>query len=267
MTAPTPILSIKAMVFDAVASVGPDKWPTYDGKMLDRGKFVTSSEVGKCERMIWFAKRAASQDASPATGGAADWGFFARGHNVEAWIVKQLRAAINEDYSLQYLGEDQVSFHIGQQSGTPDGVALHKNGIDNLVLEFKSIDPRTNIKNLPKKEHVSQVQQNIDLVSHCLDIPVVGGSIAYFNCSDYTKVYEYYIPADYSEQERLEQRAKKIAKATKPGELVPEGMYNKGCVYCPFKDSCSDAVKADNQAKEQQKMQQRIANNAFTSKR
>jgi len=108
-----------------VANSPKDRWPTYDGKELIRGDFITASEVGGCIRKIYYAKAAAKTNASPIIG-ENDWGFFQRGHNVEAWVVQQLRQS-NVGATFMFIGSEQKSFYFGDQSGTPDGIMITAN--------------------------------------------------------------------------------------------------------------------------------------------
>ena len=223
------------LVKGAVQSRSATKWPTFDGKELDRTKYMTSSEAGNCERQIWFDK---NTPMKPVT--MHEWGFFERGHNVEAWVVDQLIASAGAiKYTL--LGADQRSFYAGYQSGTPDGLAFTSEGV--TVLEFKSIDPRRNIKNLPNDNHELQCIQNMDLVAECTDYKVIGSKLLYINASDYTKMYEYEVDYNIDMAVVLEEKALKIMTATSADDLKPEGIFNGGCTYCKHTTQCSGMVE------------------------
>lgn len=238
---------------------GGKSWPTFDGATLDRASFVTASEIGKCARMVWFGKNV------PLTEGKVQWGFFERGHSHEAWIVDQLRSYQGE-YRWTYIGGDQVSFHDGHQSGTPDGLLECPNG-DLYVVDFKSIDPRKNVAKLPAPEHIDQVLQNTDLVEACLDVEVSGALLAYSDASDYSKVREYLVDATCDEaiarRELLEQRAENILTANSADQVMAEGIYNGGCTFCPFTAQCSAAVEQSNVEKLRNDTAKRTAQGIF----
>lgn len=236
---------IKNAIYKSMEDKPHDKWPTYDGAMLDRAKFITSSEIANCVRQIKYGKVAAKLGKAPKVT-ANDWGFFERGHNVEAWAVARILDGMSEATPM-FLGKEQVSFHRGKQSGTPDGLLGMPNG--NLrVLELKSIDPRTNMRNIPKRGHLDQVQQNMDLVGHMTKLHVEGSHLVYIDASDYTKIVEYVYEPDTDRQRELTKRAKKIHKAKSADDLPAEGLVNRGCTYCSFKRLCSGAVDAANKA-------------------
>ncbi len=248
--------SLKALVEEGVSNAPKMLWPTYDGKQLDRDAFVTASEVGNCLRSTWFSK-----NANPPQGDTEVWGYFARGHNVEAWVVEQLRRS-NSLATFIMMGSDQRSMHWEGQAGTPDGIMLTTEG--NYVFDIKSIDPRTNRKYLPKKTHLMQIHQNILLAENCLDgMEIAGGMILYVDASNYQTMNEYYVEYDHSAMEQVTDRANRIHAAEKPGDLPAEGMFNDGCKFCPFTANCSDAVRASNEKLAQAKTHRKVASNVF----
>ncbi len=208
-------------------------WPTYDGKELDRSKFVTSSEVEQCLRRIKFRKVMGKQ-------GFPNWGYAERGNIIEEWVVSKLTAG---GVNLKYAGKNQVSFYDTYQSGTPDGLIDFRDGY--WLKEFKSVDPRTNYSNLPKLDHRSQVQQNIELVQVCLKKPVYGGTIFYVDASNLQKTKQFDVAPDHSQQARLEERAHKVMTAASPSELPTEGMLTGDCDRCEFVEQCNALVAGD----------------------
>lgn len=231
------------------------EWPIYGTEqMLDRREYVTASEIGKCAREIAFNKLAMTIGGYDPEVGTKNhsrdqWGFFERGHTMEAWAAKMIHDGIvaqGFDVALICTGENQRSFIAGEQSGTPDGVFLF--GVPgNLtstmrILEIKSIDPRTNIRNLPKKDHVTQVMQNLDLVAETLNVVPAGGDLIYINASDYKKRYPFSIDWDESEAGRLQARAEWIMAADSPADLPAEGLHVRGCTYCNHTAQCSALV-------------------------
>lgn len=250
--------SIIELVNAGYAAQPASKWPTYNGGELDRTAFITSSEVGNCARMIWFGKH--TEDYTP-TEGDEPWGYFARGHNVEAWVVEQLeRSALD----CLFVGQHQRSFYHDNQSGTPDGIVCW--GGVWYCLEIKSIDPRTNTRMLPKAGHVLQTQQNMDLINACMvdqDIQVFQSLLLYVDASNYRVMQEFVIDADVSTQEQLEEKAATIAAAKSPDELPPEGLYNSGCGYCTFTAHCSEVVQKKKELSKDAARQKLIAEKLF----
>ena len=248
-----PLLAGGLMLTNAIlrgyAAKQPTQWPVYNRDTpLDRASVVTASEIGLCERQIRLSKEHMhSKGYSPATGTEVDpnaeWGFFERGHSVETWVVDTLRRGWNdEDGELLFTGTDQVSFVDNFQSGTPDGIIIRDNTVS--VFDIKSIDPRTNIGNLPKREHTLQVIQNTDLVSFSLDLIPTDGVLLYVDASNYKKIMEFPVAYDEAAAERLAKRANRIMNAVSPAALKPEGLFMKdGCKYCKHTAACNRIMR------------------------
>jgi hypothetical protein len=227
------------------------EWPVYPhGEMLDRTKYVTASEISRCARRVKFDKAAMLQEGyDPELGtkntSAIDWGFFERGHNIEAWAVEIINAGWSVyDYDLLFTGEGQYSFVDGYQSGTPDGVFMSRDAGSVGILEIKSIDPRTNKNRLPKEDHVKQVMQNLDLVSSQFDAVPIGGDILYIDASNYKDVRPFHVHWDEALAVELADRAEWIMEADNPADLPDEGMYKSGvCKQCPHKGPCGDIIR------------------------
>ena len=251
-------MKISEIIKKSVAEAPEYKWPTYDGAELDRSKYVTASEVGKCLRQIWFGKYAAKYGI-PAGKEKAGWGFWQRGHNVEAWVVEQLRRSNDADF--EYIGEDQVSFYNEVQSGTPDGLMIAENGI--VLFDIKSMDPRKSRKNLPEEKHIKQVMQNIDLVEECLEITITGGKLVYVNCSDYEDILEFDLARNEDMMDELHGRACQVMAAEAAEQLPPEGIYDAGCQYCTFTEHCNAAQERSKKLKAQAQQQEKVAKNVF----
>lgn len=256
-------MKLKDVIKRGVALRPKDKWPTFDGQELDRAKFVTSSEVGKCARMIWFAKYAAKHDIPPPKEPSFDttgWGYWARGHNVEAWVVEQLRRA-DAAADFQYIGDEQVSFYHHVQSGTPDGIMIDAEGV--TVFDIKSMDPRKGAKGLPDPAHVDQIHQNMDLIEQCTNLIPSKGKLIYVNCSNYEDMREYDIERDVDRMDHLYSRAQMIMNAKSAEDVEPEGIYNNGCGYCSFKSHCNDAQMRAKELKKEAQEREGVANNVF----
>lgn len=216
-------------------------WPTYLGEQLNRNDYVTASEVGSCLRKAYLTKTV------PMKAGLDQWGYAERGHAVEAWVVEKLRLGLSvgsEGYAFDYLGDDQVSFHYNYQSGTPDGLVTL--GDDVMVLDIKSIDPRTNRKYLPKRSHVMQVHQNAYLIRECLKLNVVGTILFYIDASNFESSKQIDLDLDENLVAETIERARRIKTATKQSDLPPEGlMTSDGCNYCDVKQLCTGFADKD----------------------
>lgn len=238
----TPEALTKAMQ-KGMARKPANVWPIYrTNESLDRTAFVTSSEIGYCERKVFFDKQALKASTySPKEGTtqvATGWGMMERGHVVEAWFIETILRGFDSSQRLLFVGDNQRSFVFGKQSGTPDGVFLI--GPDQVqTLEVKSFDPRTNVTKFPKKEHVNQITQNCDLVEVALDKECIGTMLVYIDASDYERIFPFFIPFDHSLATKLESRAKRILDTTDAAELDPEGVYAGHCGYCRHTAACN----------------------------
>jgi CRISPR/Cas system-associated exonuclease Cas4 (RecB family) len=232
---------LKELYSAAIALAPKSSWPTYDGLELDRAEFLTSSEVSKCLRWTFFSKH---QLRFPLPKGAdGNNGFAARGHAVEAAFVEKIKLLETQGYRFEYLGADQRSFYdadIGL-SGTPDGLMYLPDG-SCYLLELKSIDPRFNKNNLPKKGHIPQTVQNMYLVQKCLGIKLAGGILFYIDASNLWDVMEFPVAFDQDLVELSWNRATELWDALEPTDLEPEGVFTGDCDLCPFTDHCSQAV-------------------------
>lgn len=227
-----PELLAKAM------DLAPTKlWPTFDNAgNLDRNDFLSSSEIAFCLRRAFFNKQAG--------GGNESNGFAHRGHAIEAWLVDQLKRLETLGYQFLYMGEnDQRTFYDADKgiSGTPDGLMIDP---DNKVwaLEFKSIDPRFNKRNLPKRGHKYQIQQNMELIEKCLDIELDGGVLWYIDASDLFDTKEFVYEKNHELVAECYARADTLFKATSPDELEPEGILTGDCDLCSHTGKCSAVV-------------------------
>lgn len=227
--------------------VVPKKWPTYkeDGTFLERDAYLSASEMNKCLRMAWFAKFGRTGIKAFETNGYAE-----RGDAVEAWIVNRIAVLREQGYELRYTGEDQRSFYedISHLSGTPDGLMTVPNdGVDgiedrHILLEFKSIDPRVNRRNLPKKAHIMQTQVNMYLVSLCLGIEVKEARLLYIDASDFGRQEEYIVHYHPDYIDVAKQRAIQLFGAPSADDTEPEGLKTGDCDTCKFGALCSAMV-------------------------
>lgn len=239
---------IKKIVGEGVAMQKPNLWPRHDtGLSLDRRDYVTASEISRCARQVFFEKQAMRNGGySPEKGTGKPqrgYGYFERGHTIEAWFVDNLTRGLRASVPLLYAGSNQRSFVRGYQSGTPDG-AFMLTGERFKVLEVKSIDPRKKVSMLPQEGHVWQCTQNADLLEHALNRVCEGSILVYINASNYEEITPFEVPFDHALAERLEDRAKMIMEAVTPDQLYPEGAMNGSCDYCPFTRECSAVVRS-----------------------
>lgn len=246
-------IDIKKLLQAGMVAKEANVWPVHgSGESLDRTKYVTSSEVGYCARKVFFDKEALRNSGySPEQGTrqvATGWGMMERGHVIEEWFIKTLMQGNSGQFRLLLAGDNQRSFASGAQSGTPDGVFLLDGG-KCKTLEVKSIDPRTNISKLPKKEHIKQITQNCDLVEVGLALECVGTLLVYIDASDYERLQVFDIPFDHDLAAELESRAKRIMNVTAASALEPEGIYAEQCGYCRHTTACNALVRKPVQEK------------------
>lgn len=226
-------------------------WPTYDGKTLHRGSFLTSSEAMNCDMRLYFDK---VDDQEPPTAAntvpagtlqqPVSSGVMLRGQVVEAALVDALRFRLPEGYELLYAGSDQRSFYNEHLllSGTPDG-ALCWSRTALIPLEFKSHDPRASVTLKPN--HAIQLQQNAGLMRLCLKAPIASlGYVIYTNCNDY---YQEVFTVDTSPKvtdkilETNSAKAKKLFEAIDakdPMRLPATGTNTGECKFCPHVSKC-----------------------------
>lgn len=206
-------------------------WPLFgeDEVYLDRNAVLTASENLRCLRELKFSKTTPRESDK--------WGMAERGHAVEAWVVEQLRRAM---LLPMFAGDQQRSFLHDESglSGTPDGLVM----VDGkwILLEFKSVDPRTNLEAMtaPKPQHAAQVQQNMWLLA-MHNYSVEEAMILYVDASDFQRHKQFNVAYDGGETaQRAEIRAA-ILFDTDVMDLPAEGLTNNGCTYCAFKEECS----------------------------
>ena len=219
-------------ISEAVLSAS-SSWPLYgdEGSTLDRNAVLTASENLRCLRELKFSKTMPK---------AFDrWGMAQRGHAVEAWVVAQL-AVTGETILLD--GDNQRSFldSMSGLSGTPDGVWM-MDGNTPVLLEFKSVDPRTNLEGLsaPKPQHFAQIQQNMWLLQQN-GIDVQQAVVLYIDASDFQRMKQFDVAYDGGEvASRAAIRSEILFDAETAAELPAEGLTNNGCTFCAYKEECS----------------------------
>ena len=259
------MINIKAAVINGIEALEREK--PFD--LEERAKWLNASEAGTCIRKQWYSKHPEYRTEREGMG------YARRGTHMEKYLVAALKAA---NVPLVDSGSDTKTWTDPERklSGTPDGILmydeerdLHKTPSDEhqgvklysiselldrtlapVPVEFKSIDPRTNKKNLPRAEHVLQVQINMHLIELNVDLPgwqegkevsIKRGLLIYINASDYDDITQFEVePLTASELERLTNRAKKVLGTRKVDLLDREGKRDGGreCRSCPFRDPC-----------------------------
>lgn len=260
-------------------------WPTFDGQHLTRSNFLSASEAGSCIRKLGFSKAAplvvhdieneGIDPDHPDLSAASKYGYFERGHAVEAWIVKTLMEAMVEGEVLAYVGDDQVSLYSEELgvSGTPDGYYYKEDGTDWALLEFKSVG---SMVMGPPAQHIRQVQVNMGLFRYLAEkheegphafiqmmgmdadvlcpegelIPWTCARILYVESNNFfnTKMFE----IEYDGGEEFIKACQASAflfidgQAADPADLAPEGKNEGGgaCRFCDFKMQCA-AIEGD----------------------
>jgi hypothetical protein len=212
----------------------------------DRSLTVGASEIGACERKVWYIKHAEEQDKDHLD----RWGATQRGNLIEQHlVVPALRAHFGK--KLLWAGDDQTTLVNGTLSATPDGLltglkrdALKHHdikdiGADCILVEIKSIDPRAN---LAKEKHQHRLQTITQLGLVRLKTPYKPNYalLVYIDASFHDEVSEFVIAFDPKVFALMQTRASKILAAAGPKDLKPEG-YIAGaneCQTCAFKDAC-----------------------------
>ncbi len=217
---------------------------------IDRSRYMNASEALSCARRQWFTKHA----QEPSKGYEDGWGYQERGNGVERFVVDMLeRSGVKLD--LAWPNQRSLVSEKHRISGTPDGIIIDVQE----AFEIKSIDPRTNVSKLPKKEHEIQLQIGMELMRQTNHSPDLGHLI-YVDASDWSKVLEFEIERDPNVLDRLKPRADKILNARKAKSLDPEGALTGECKWCPFRAACGDASDLFNEGPKVQKKSRRGSN-------
>ena len=208
-----------------------------EGKFdFDRKAFLNASEAGSCIRKQWYGHHEAEFEEPQ------DWGYARRGSHGEKFVVDALKAS---NVPLIHAWPEQWSLQDKERriSGTPDGYIAYDD--EWLGLEIKTIDPRTNMGNLPKPEHVAQIQICMELIDQQIDRPKGAkfdrGLLMYMDASNFYQITQYEIPRDAGILDRMVKRARKVLDADTPDSLDREGKTKGGkeCrTMCGFREVC-----------------------------
>lgn len=199
---------------------------------IDRMKYLPSSEAGNCIRKAWYTRH------MPQTAVESGRGYARRGTHGETYMVEALRAA---NVPLVHAGVDQESLVCNEtmMSATPDGAIVDDGNATGV--EFKTIDPRTNERYLPRAAHVTQLQISMALMAlqYEYDFTESGGLLMYMDASDFDKVHVFGVPFDEGILEEYAPRAQKVLRTRNVERLDREGRTNgRECKTCPFALEC-----------------------------
>lgn len=197
----------------------------------DRDAFLNSSEAGYCIRRLWYGKH------QPELAAPDSWGYARRGSHAEKYLVESILAT---NQPLLWAGTTQVAVQDEKRrlSANPDGCFVYGGEAEDHGVEFKSIDPRTNRKNLPKAEHIVQFQMAMALVNQQHNLEVKKGTLVYMDASNFDEIDEFEVDVDMAILDRMAKKAKKVFTTKNVDSLDREGVRNGGCKYCLFTGPC-----------------------------
>jgi hypothetical protein len=229
-------------------------------RYLSRGKtnrrrLVGASEIGLCERRVWYSKQFNSTGIldTKHSDYVESWGASRRGVTFEKhfWLPA-MRQQFGDN--LIYAGSKQKTMVYGNLRATPDGLLVQQPrdllkwfGINDIgksrevVLECKTIDPRIPLQQA-KIEHEFQAHVQLGMFHRCTEHRPEYALISYVNASFFDDVIEFVIRYDETVFQQALKRAAKILKAVKSEQMRAEGWIagGKECGYCPFKVPCDE---------------------------
>jgi len=223
---------------------------------MDRTSTVGASDVGQCERKVWYTKHVGTEfEAVPDAEYVDSYGAKLRGTLFEnVFWAPGLKATFGE--RLLFAGEDQQTFVSGYLSATPDGL-LTKLTIEErsliskmtgdetatigteIMVEAKTYDPRTNLAD-PKTENVFQTHVQMGLVRELTPYKPTHSILSYTDASWWDTGSEFIIEFDPQIYANAKSRAERIMTASSAEQMSPEGWIGGGreCEYCPFTKAC-----------------------------
>lgn len=234
----------------------PTRFTREDGLPFERGATtVSASVIGTCARRIVFERDSWQTDP----GYEEPLGLFDRGHADEAQLSLRLKQALLPvGIELMRTGSRQRTLVAPPLSATPDGIAVNTSKrtftipCDNemitlkpgeeMVVEFKSNDPRKNMRLEPA--HETQVKLQIELFHKCTKRhKPKHGLIIYVNTADHTQRLFFSVqrqpPTFISEQI---DRATYLLETDDPSDAMAEGRWSGACQYCPYTLECGQAI-------------------------
>ena len=228
-------------MFQAFSDSNEKEWK------YDRNASVGASEAFGCIRKTYFKKFQYDVD----DGHEADWGAAKRGDIIENFFaVPATKAIMPEGAELLYAGDEQETLRKGRLSATPDGLAvdldsdaLAQLGIDDIlsdcvVIEYKSFDPRANIKEA-KEIHAGETQVQMGLIHDLTEFRPEYAVVVYFNASWLSDIRPFVVKRDPKIYEAAKVRAKQVFDCTNPIDLMAEGKISGECSLCEFTQECA----------------------------
>lgn len=223
----------------------------------DRSETVGASEIGQCARKIAYEKHYGKKkyDANYAPpNGASIRGNIMEDH----YSVPLLEHTLSEqapDAKLIWASQaDQQRFvsEAWKLSATPDGLIINaprdflkEYGVEDtlceeIAVELKSYDPRTNTNNHPKSAHVEQINSQMGLINAAGEYAPKWGIIVYVDASFMDEISVYPVRFDPAAFDNQKSRAIAVMTVEHPDMIRPEGKIAGGheCNYCPFQGSC-----------------------------
>lgn len=230
-------------MFDAFSDANEKEWK------YDRNASLGASEAFACIRKAHFKKF----QYEPDDGHTQDWGAAKRGDLIENhFAVPAVQAVLPEGAGLLYAGDEQETLKKGKLTATPDGLvidvdsdALAELGVEDIlsdcfVVEFKSFDPRANIKEA-KPIHAGQVQVQLGLLHDTTEFRPEYGIIIYMNASFLTDIRIYVIKRDPKIYKAAQERARQVFSTENAKDLMAEGKLSGECNMCEFTEECAIA--------------------------
>lgn len=214
---------------------------------FDRNASLGASEAFGCIRKAYYKKFGYEPDDDHEQ----DWGAAKRGDLIENFFaVPATEAIMPEGASLIYAGSDQETLKKGRLSATPDGLmtglardALVQLGIpdiisDCVVVEYKSFDPRANIKEA-KEIHKGQTQVQMGLMHELTGYKPEYAVLIYFNASWLSDIRLFVVKRDPKLYKVAVERSKQVFGCEDPTNLLPEGKLSGDCNLCEFTEECA----------------------------
>jgi hypothetical protein len=246
------ILNFERM-FQAHVDANPKIWDH------DRGSTMGASEAFACLRATWFKKHAEKPEHVDDAGKAlyvkdeekGSWGAMERGNLIEDhWVVPVVRAQLPKGGKVDFTGDEQTTFVYGQNSSTPDGLysglarnALALYGVEDnetgdVVLEVKSVDPRTKLDE-EKQIHFGQAQVQMGIFHAMTEYRPLYAVILYVDASFLDDIKVFVVKYNPAVFKAARNRAKRVFTVTDPALIPAEGKLQDACEYCEWKGACA----------------------------
>lgn len=227
----------------------------------DRTKTLGASEAGACLRRAFLSKFFPDL-AEDVEEDDVEWGQMERGNVIEnAFAVPMLRHMFTD--KCLYMGADQKTLISGQLSATPDGILIDqprdalagiplsqfskvdRNGVPDLgadsneiAIEIKSADPRTNLDNVKPVHKVQNIVQ-MGIYQAVTNYRPQWGIVLYIDPVNFQNVTPFAVKYDPPVLKTCRDRAARLFAAdAKAADFAAEGKQTGECQYCPFQRVC-----------------------------